>query len=1243
MESGSAPVQGVAKRGRVEARLVEGNNGISGGVALEIDSGQGGAGLSGGDMVTDDASLQGTFAQSTAVGPVDSKRQRRESPAPPAAAAAQLAAAASASRRSWQLLAAAASGSPPAAGGAAAARPTPSSPLRLEAASGGGRARAGGTPGAAVPPTLGAGGRGSGASSAAGSRRAVALSRAAGAGAGGAPLPSPAGPPVNLSLAGRLERATPVPEGSALVRVVDSPPSLSLDGPWGDLPDPYNDYGPDPMSQAEPAEEGAGGAPTPRRPASTHTTWAGAGAGTSPGEGRTLGDSPTADEGGQAAAPPSEEGAALAALGPLVLPPAPSSLRYWAAQHSASAPCEDGVWVGGSTGSGREDACYMFALFDGHGGHTMTAHGVAELPKLVGAATGREGSVAGVVAGLKTAFEAADRAFLSAVVAPLYAEEKVADFALEAAWAEAGRGGSMDGVRAAEVAFSAAQGARVSAAMAGACAQVVLLRKAAMSDEEDAPRRWCIFTANAGDCRAVLGTSMCVGSGPPDADGVRALARREQEGREGEGEGASGEGTMQPPRPGATLSSSVAPPAALPQGPPLSRLFVSPRSRLALCPRGVEMWPDGCGVPELVVSRPPTDSALHARAIAETAALYVAALVAGGYTGGLRGPCAPATLARAKANAALAALFANVGGRALVEELWGQGGVGGCYEAVRRESDVPAWHDLSPSASTTAATLLNLARARRCLLASSSLLALPLSRDHVPAYPPEYRAVVARSKDAIPLRRHRTLVCQADLGDRDKIVGSLPFRRAGRALTAAEVATLRAGAVPNLPGDALLQGGSARPGVSRIPLRTAGSLAVTRALGDWYLKAGGVGDEGTPYLTVEPEVDWRVIQPGDRLLILACDGVWDVLRPSEAIELAVTAVGEEAAGKALGATGEGAPTMVSLLSALESGAGGEMGSAPPVREACVINPPWAPMTGAKRGAAAEGEAAPPLPLACAADVSVGCPASRLVGTAVLGYGPMHGPSRRVASVGSGRAASSAVFSGRSSARDWEACPSAVEEKYDELAALRLKKGGPDGEKTGTRRNRHDDTTALVIALPSFMMTENAAAEAGMLRGAEERVALAAAQGVGGGLASSAVPVVTLGNSVTCGRDGLILPPLLQGWLEVEAEAAGRAAVGGREVGTPLPGYEPFNGESTHARAEGLLEYVLTQAKATFGARSAVGTLRGLPAWRLQGGGGGGAGAGGSGKGGGGSSRANALLGAARPGAGAGAPLPGPSS
>ncbi|OEU15825.1 protein serine/threonine phosphatase 2C, partial [Fragilariopsis cylindrus CCMP1102] len=64
--------------------------------------------------------------------------------------------------------------------------------------------------------------------------------------------------------------------------------------------------------------------------------------------------------------------------------------------------------------------------------------------------------------------------------------------------------------------------------------------------------------------------------------------------------------------------------------------------------------------------------------------------------------------------------------------------------------------------------------------------------------------------------------------------------------------------------------------------RVAGSLAVTRALGDAYLKTPQLSffpyKTHSPYITARPEVNCRHIvkgEGGDKVVVLATDGVWE--------------------------------------------------------------------------------------------------------------------------------------------------------------------------------------------------------------------------------------------------------------------------------------------------------------------------------------------------------------------------------
>ncbi|GFZ11596.1 protein phosphatase 2C family protein [Actinidia rufa] len=61
-----------------------------------------------------------------------------------------------------------------------------------------------------------------------------------------------------------------------------------------------------------------------------------------------------------------------------------------------------------------------------------------------------------------------------------------------------------------------------------------------------------------------------------------------------------------------------------------------------------------------------------------------------------------------------------------------------------------------------------------------------------------------------------------------------------------------------------------------------GDLAVTRALGDWYMKFP-LGSKSP--LTAEPEVQQIILTEDDEFLIVACDGIWDVMSNEDAVSL----------------------------------------------------------------------------------------------------------------------------------------------------------------------------------------------------------------------------------------------------------------------------------------------------------------------------------------------------------------------
>ena len=77
--------------------------------------------------------------------------------------------------------------------------------------------------------------------------------------------------------------------------------------------------------------------------------------------------------------------------------------------------------------------------------------------------------------------------------------------------------------------------------------------------------------------------------------------------------------------------------------------------------------------------------------------------------------------------------------------------------------------------------------------------------------------------------------------------------------------------------------------------RVDGSLATSRALGDFELK----GDPSTPVAQcaqkVSPESEIRIVErdaAADQLLIVACDGIWDVMSDQDVCDIVVRHMGD---------------------------------------------------------------------------------------------------------------------------------------------------------------------------------------------------------------------------------------------------------------------------------------------------------------------------------------------------------------
>ncbi|KAH0928148.1 hypothetical protein HID58_013875 [Brassica napus] len=63
-----------------------------------------------------------------------------------------------------------------------------------------------------------------------------------------------------------------------------------------------------------------------------------------------------------------------------------------------------------------------------------------------------------------------------------------------------------------------------------------------------------------------------------------------------------------------------------------------------------------------------------------------------------------------------------------------------------------------------------------------------------------------------------------------------------------------------------------------------GELSVTRALGDWDMKRTPRGSSKSPLIS-EPEIKQTTLTEDDEFLVMACDGIWDVLTSQEAVSI----------------------------------------------------------------------------------------------------------------------------------------------------------------------------------------------------------------------------------------------------------------------------------------------------------------------------------------------------------------------
>ena len=64
-----------------------------------------------------------------------------------------------------------------------------------------------------------------------------------------------------------------------------------------------------------------------------------------------------------------------------------------------------------------------------------------------------------------------------------------------------------------------------------------------------------------------------------------------------------------------------------------------------------------------------------------------------------------------------------------------------------------------------------------------------------------------------------------------------------------------------------------------------GILSLSRALGDWDLKSPSADPLAPRHLIPDPELHRLRLTDDDEFLIMACDGVWDVMTSAEAVDI----------------------------------------------------------------------------------------------------------------------------------------------------------------------------------------------------------------------------------------------------------------------------------------------------------------------------------------------------------------------
>jgi serine/threonine protein phosphatase PrpC len=612
----------------------------------------------------------------------------------------------------------------------------------------------------------------------------------------------------------------------------------------------------------------------------------------------------------------------------------------------------------------------------------------------------------------------------------------------------------------------------------GSCVNLVLLRKVQLPSLENNDLRWTIFTANVGDSRSVLTSQWDV----------------ERWGKES-----------------------------------LTKLLPQARPQL-LDSRVHNRTADAAGIPSLLAAGRPFDRMIDVvKVTSECESALVSSVlerqnfggkhVVRGGGGGLSSSSSAASEYHSKAE---------------------------CFDLQAKCIAYAAMGDKVSTASTASPLPIALEQ-RRKMLRSNHFVAIPLSVDHTCANPLEADDVKARCWDEMPIRPNilgynPTFINRGNEGSSSNSSSS-SFPSISTSSSSSTTMFSRSGSMKT----SLQAAPQLRNTTGMIDLtmhRVAGSLMVTRALGDHYLKSPlhslPFFASGCPYISSEPEVHWRVLQPLDRFALMGCDGIWDNVSNAEAVEIVALSLQNEALipilkqlhndlnslrteeeERGVVEVGQKDPSGLfnSALAALkDERLVDKIGSPIPV----LLSTTSSTSTGDSNTTSGKSKIessnnnisseslSQTSGIKCLEDIVFGNPAQRIVGASLLVAAARHVDAARRQ---------------RHSEISIEVSVAALLAKSPKLS---------DPKQRDHRRGIHDDLTALVIAFPEFMIEENRIADADALARGVARVNEGEREGGGGGgrrvllnndsNSPSVFDESTLSSCVMEGVDSFVFPP-----------------------------------------------------------------------------------------------------------------------